>query len=80
MSKAIIYTTPTCIFCHALMEWLDSEGFEYEQIDVSDPANHAKAEEVLGHPIEGVPVSIVDGQEILGFDRPAFKKIMKAQK
>ena len=63
MSKAIIYTTPTCIFCHALMEWLDSEGFEYEQIDVSDPVNHAKAEEALGHPIEGVPVSIVDGQE-----------------
>ena len=51
MSKAIIYTTPTCIFCHALMEWLDSEGFEYEQIDVSDPVNHAKAEEALGHPI-----------------------------
>ena len=41
MSKAIIYTTPTCIFCHALMEWLDGEGFEYEQIDVSDPVNHA---------------------------------------
>lgn len=54
MSKAIIYTTPTCIFCHALMEWLDGEGFEYEQIDVSDPVNHAKAEEALGHPIEGV--------------------------
>lgn len=80
MSKAIIYTTPTCIFCHALMEWLDGQGFEYEQIDVSDPIEAAKAEKVLGHPIESVPVSIVDGQEIIGFDRPAFKRIIKAQK
>lgn len=80
MSKAIIYTTPTCIFCHALMEWLDSQGFEYTQIDVSNPAEATKAEKALGHPIEGVPISIVDGQEIIGFDRPAFKKIMKAQK
>ena len=79
MKKAIIYTTPTCSFCHALMEWLDSVDFEYEAIDVSDPVAAAKAEKELGHSIDGVPLSVVDGQEIIGFDRPAFKKIMKAR-
>ncbi len=73
MSKITIFTTPTCIFCHALMEWLDGKEVEYEEIDVSNPANAAKAEKILGHPIEGVPISIIDGQEIIGLDRPAFK-------
>ncbi len=77
MSKITIFTTPTCIFCHALMEWLDGKEVEYEEIDVSNPANAAKAEKILGHPIEGVPISIIDGQEIIGFDRPAFKKALK---
>lgn len=79
MNKAIIYTTPTCIFCHALMEWLDDNHFPYENRDVTDPAIAAEAEKALGHSIDAVPVSIVDGQEIVGFDRPAFKKIMKAK-
>lgn len=80
MSKVTIYTTPTCIFCHALMEWLDGEGVDYEQIDVSNPVEAAKAEKTLGHPIEGVPISIVNNQEIIGFDRPAFKKALKDTK
>ena len=77
MKKVTVYSTPTCIFCNALKEWLDDQGVEYEAIDVSDSANNAAAEKALGHSIEGVPVSLVDGQEIMGFDRPAFKKALK---
>lgn len=61
-----IYTTPTCVYCHALMDWLDSKGVEYEEVDAT------------GNPeIKTVPVTEIDGKKIVGFDRPAIKKALK---
>lgn len=60
-----IYTTPTCIYCHALMDWLDQQGVEYEEIDASgDPE------------ITAVPVTEINGERIIGFDRPAIKQAL----
>ncbi|MBQ2639103.1 glutaredoxin family protein [Candidatus Saccharibacteria bacterium] len=66
-----IYTTDTCVYCHALMEWLDEQGIEYEE--------HSANEDPT---ISGVPVTRIDmpdgsTREILGFDRPALKKALK---
>ena len=61
-----VYTTPTCIYCHALMEWLDELGVKYQECD---------ATKVPG--ISAVPVTEIDGQRIVGFDRPAIKKALK---
>ncbi len=61
-----IYTTPTCIYCHALMDWLDDLGIKYEEIDATS---------VEG--ISAVPVTEINGQRIVGFDRPAIKKALK---
>lgn len=63
-----VYTTPTCIYCHALMEWLDKEGIEYEEVD---------AREMPG--ITAVPVTEINGERIIGFDRPAIKKALQNQ-
>lgn len=61
-----IYTTPTCIYCHALMDWLDEKGIEYEEVDAAgDPS------------IKAVPVTEINGERIVGFDRPAIKKALK---
>lgn len=64
-----IYTTPTCIYCHALMDWLDQQGIEYEEIDASNNPD-----------ISAVPVTIIGDQTIVGFDRPAIKKALSALK
>ena len=61
-----VYTTPTCIYCHALMDWLDDLGVEYEEIDDTG---------VEG--ISAVPVTEINGERIVGFDRPAIKKALK---
>lgn len=61
-----VYTTPTCIYCHALMEWLEQQGIEYEEIDASTIPN-----------ITAVPVTEINGERIIGFDRPAIKKALK---
>lgn len=73
-----IFTTPTCIYCHALMDWLDEQGIKYEEIDATT------SEEAMKLGISSVPVTIItnaEGEEIakiVGFDRPALKKALKA--
>ncbi len=60
-----IYTTPTCAYCHALMDWLDSKGVEYEEVDATNKEG-----------IKVVPVTEIDGEKIVGFDRPAIKRAL----
>ena len=66
MEKVKIYTTPTCAYCHALMDWLDEKGVEYVEMD-------ATKEEGMS----AVPVTEIDGKRIVGFDRPAIKRALK---
>jgi len=65
-----VYTTPTCAYCHALMNWLDEEGIEFEEHDAFERED-----------ITGVPVTDIDTKdgpvEILGFDRLAIKEALR---
>ncbi|MBR3169408.1 glutaredoxin family protein [Candidatus Saccharibacteria bacterium] len=61
-----IYTTATCVYCHALMDWLDEMGVEYEEV------NATKYPE-----IKTVPVTEIEDVRIVGFDRPAIKRALK---
>ena len=60
-----VYTTPTCAYCHALMDWLDSKGIEYQEIDATKEPD-----------IAAVPVTDINGKRIIGFDRPAIKRAL----
>lgn len=62
-----VYTTSTCAYCHALMDWLDDLGVKYIEVDATK------------HPeITTVPVTEIDRKKIVGFDRPAIKKALEA--
>lgn len=61
-----VYSTKTCIYCHALMDWLDEMGVEYEEVDATKYPE-----------ISAVPVTEINGERIVGFDRPAIKKALK---
>jgi len=61
-----VYTTATCAYCHALMDWLDEMGVEYEEMDATKEPD-----------ISTVPVTEIGGERIVGFDRPAIKKALK---
>ncbi|MBR3236539.1 glutaredoxin family protein [Candidatus Saccharibacteria bacterium] len=61
-----VYTTPTCAYCHALMDWLDEKGIEYEELDATKDKS-----------ITAVPVTIIGDTRIEGFDRPALKRALK---
>ncbi len=57
-----VYTTTTCPYCHALMDWLEQEGIAYQEIDASNLPD-----------IDVVPVTEIDGKRIVGFDRTGIK-------
>lgn len=61
-----VYSTETCPYCHALMDWLDDMGVPYEEIDATTMDD-----------IATVPVTEINGERIVGFDRPAIKKALK---
>lgn len=61
-----VYTTPTCAYCHALMDWLDEMGVKYKEMDATKDPD-----------ISAVPVTEIDGKRIVGFDRPAIKKALR---
>lgn len=62
-----IYTTPTCVYCHALMDWLDSKDIKYTEKDATKEKD-----------IDIVPVTVIGEERIVGFDRPAIKRALKA--
>lgn len=47
------------------MDWLDQHGVKYEEVDASTLPG-----------IEAVPVTEINGERIVGFDRPALKKAL----
>lgn len=48
------------------MDWLDEKGVEYEEVDATKMDD-----------IAVVPVTEINGERIVGFDRPAIKKALK---
>ena len=77
MSNVIIYTTPTCGFCHMAKEYFKSKKIEFNTKDVTeDAAAYAEILEKSGQ--VGVPVIDIDGSIIVGFDREKIDAALAA--
>jgi len=72
----IVYSTPTCPYCHAAKQFLKDNKIKFKDIDVSK--DRKAAEEMIEKSEQmGVPVIIIGEQVIVGFDREAIKKALK---
>lgn len=70
-----IYTTPTCGYCHQAKNFLTELGVSYTEHDVS--RDRAAAEEMVRLTGQmGVPVIVVDGQTVIGFDRTRLEQLL----
>jgi len=77
--KVIVYSTSWCAFCHTERQWLERLGIPFIAKDIeADPAAHEELMAKLNGDFRGVPVTDVDGDIILGFDRPRLQEAMKA--
>ena len=78
MSKVTIYSTTWCAFCSTEKQWLDKLGVEYDAKDIEeDKVAYEELMNKLGGNFQGVPVTDIDGEVILGFDRPKLQNALK---
>lgn len=71
-----IYSANWCAFCHAAMDYFDRLGLAYTKKDVEqDPQAGLEAVNKSGQ--RGIPVIDIDGQIIVGFDRPRIDAAIK---
>ena len=68
MSSVIMYTTPTCGFCHMAKEYFKEKKIEYTTKDVTED-QEAYGEILSKSGQLGVPVIDIDGTIIIGFDK-----------
>jgi glutaredoxin len=74
-----IYSTTWCAFCKTEKQWLDHLGIPYVSKNIEeDEAANAELMAKLGGNFQGVPVTDVAGDIILGFDRPKLQASMQA--
>ncbi len=75
MKKAIIYSTPTCIYCKMVKDFLGKNNIEYEEHDVASDLK-ARAEMVEKSHQLGVPVVDIGGEIFVGFDKAGIAKAL----
>lgn len=77
--KITVYTTRTCAFCHALKQYLDGLKIAYDEVKVDDVPNGTQ--ELLDKSGQlGVPVTDIDGQIIVGFNRHQIDLLLREKK
>ena len=70
-----IYSTPTCVYCNTLKEYLSKRNIEFKEIDVStDEKELEKMVSISGQ--MGVPVIDIDGNIVIGFDRKKIDQLL----
>ena len=75
MNKVIIYSTPSCHFCHMPKDFFKEKGVEFEDFDVAQ--NLEKRKEMLEKSGQmGVPVIIIKDQLIVGFNKPKIVELL----
>jgi glutaredoxin-like protein NrdH len=63
-SKIIIYTTPTCPDCRMLKAWLERQGIEFEERDLSNPKIMQEAKARTG--VRVAPITLVGEKVFYG--------------
>jgi glutaredoxin-like YruB-family protein len=74
--NVVVYTTPTCGFCHQAKQFLSRQGIPFVERNVASD-HRAAAEMVRISGQQGVPVITVDGKVVVGFDQPRLRQLLQ---
>lgn len=78
-TKVTIYSADWCAFCHAAKDYLKKIGVAFTEKNVEEKREYAQ-EAVDKSGQMGIPVIDIDGEIIVGFDRPKIDTILKDKK
>lgn len=73
--KVVIYSTPTCPFCKRAKEYLSRKGISYVEHNVAQDRDKAK-EMTQKSGQMGVPVIIIDGEIVVGFNQSRLDELL----
>lgn len=70
MAHVLLYTKPTCSYCHAAKDLLDNKGVQYTEITLTDLSDSDKEELArrTNH-YRTVPQIFINGSFVGGFDQ-----------
>lgn len=75
MSTVLVYSTPTCPWCHKAKDYFKEKGVEFTDYNVA--TDQAKADEMVKKSNQmGVPVIEINGKVIIGFDRGKIDELL----
>ncbi|MDP2939695.1 MAG: Uxx-star family glutaredoxin-like (seleno)protein [Candidatus Omnitrophota bacterium] len=76
MHEVKIYTTPACPYCIRAKTYLQEKNISFQNIDVSiDQQGLEEMTKLSGQ--MGVPVIVVDGKVLVGFDRNRLDELLR---
>ncbi len=75
MPNITIYSTPTCPYCEMTKKFLSANEIEYEEKNVANDQEAAK-EMIEKSGQMGVPVTDIDGEIVVGFDKDKLSEIL----
>jgi glutaredoxin-like YruB-family protein len=78
-TKVTIYSADWCAFCHAAMDYLNKIGVKFTEKNVEENREYME-EAVKKSGQMGIPVLDIDGEIIVGFDRPKIDALLKDKK
>jgi glutaredoxin-like YruB-family protein len=70
-----IYVTSWCGYCRALEDYLEKKQIAFKRYDIEKDAAANSRYKQLGRP--GVPISVINGEVISGFNRRAIDRAIK---
>jgi thioredoxin 1 len=74
-SKVKVFSTPTCPYCHMVKAYLKDKKIAFEDIDVSQDQNQARAMVERSGEM-GVPQLWIDDQIVIGFNKPVIDELL----
>lgn len=73
--RVVIYSASWCPWCRREKEWLKTKGIAFTDVNVDE--DRSAAEEMIKKSGQtGIPVTEIDGEIIIGFDRPRLAKAL----
>lgn len=76
MHEVKVYSTPVCPYCIRAKSYLEEKKINFQNIDVSTDSQGLEEMVKLSGQM-GVPVIVVDGRVIVGFDRDKLEELLR---
>lgn len=74
MKNITVYTSSTCPYCTLAKDYLNEKGVEFDERNIS--TSREAREELMAKGHTGVPVIIIDNEEIVGFDKARIDTLL----